>query len=77
MGSEMCIRDRSNLEWAADNSTTGLRIPNSGPNARRVENRVTGSDANPYLAIAASLAAGYLGMVNGIEPRDAVNKEIF
>ena len=67
----------SNLEWAADNRTTGLRIPNSGPNARRVENRVTGSDANPYLAIAASLAAGYLGMVNGIEPRDAVNKEIF
>jgi glutamine synthetase len=67
----------SNLEWAADNRTTGLRIPNSGPNARRVENRVTGSDANPYLAIAASLAAGYLGMVNSIEPRGAVNEEIF
>jgi len=42
-----------------------------------VENRVTGSDANPYLAIAASLAAGYLGMVNSIEPRGAVNEEIF
>jgi len=67
----------SNLEWAADNRTTGIRIPNSGPEARRVENRVTGSDANPYLAIAASLAAGYLGMVNGTDPREPVNVEIF
>tara|TARA_B100000780_G_scaffold52453_1_gene32508 strand:+ start:9092 stop:10477 length:1386 start_codon:yes stop_codon:yes gene_type:complete len=67
----------SNLEWAADNRTTGLRIPNSEPNSRRVENRVTGSDANPYLAIAVSLAAGYLGMINSTTPRDAVNVEIF
>jgi glutamine synthetase len=67
----------SNLEWAADNRTTGLRIPNSGPEARRVENRVSGSDANPYLAISASLAAGYLGMVNSIKPRDPVDTEIF
>jgi glutamine synthetase len=67
----------SNLEWAADNRTTGIRIPHSPPIARRVENRVTGSDTNPYLAIAASLAAGYLGMVNGTKPRDPVNEEIF
>ncbi len=66
----------TNLEWAADNRTTGLRIPNSGAEARRVENRVIGSDANPYLALAASLAAGYLGMVNGDEPRPAANYEV-
>lgn len=59
----------SNLEWGADNRTTGLRIPTSGPDARRVENRVLGSDTNPYLSIAASLAAGYLGMVNEVEAR--------
>jgi glutamine synthetase len=58
-----------NLEWGYDNRTTGLRVPISPPEARRVENRVVGADANPYLAIAASLAAGYLGMVEGIEPR--------
>ncbi len=58
-----------NLEWGYDNRTTGLRVPISAPEARRVENRVVGADANPYLAIAASLAAGYLGMVEGIEPR--------
>ncbi len=55
----------TNLEWAEDNRATGLRISHSPPVARRVENRVIGIDANPYIAIAASLASGYLGMVNG------------
>ena len=66
----------TNVEWAADNRTTGLRIPNSGPEARRVENRVIGIDTNPYLAIAASLGCGYLGMVNRIGSRPPVNREI-
>ncbi|MGR3364573.1 MAG: glutamine synthetase family protein [Maritimibacter harenae] len=61
------VRDNAapiNLEWGRDNRTTGIRIPISGPDARRIENRLTGMDANPYLAMAASLAAGYLGMMN-------------
>lgn len=67
----------ANLEWAADNRTTGLRIPYSKPVARRVENRVSGMDCNPYLAIAASLACGYLGMINKTKPRDAAKKEVW
>ena len=67
----------SNREWARDNRTTGLRIPHSKPESRRVENRVIGMDCNPYLAIAASLAAGYLGMVSKTRPRDAVEVEIW
>jgi glutamine synthetase len=51
-----------NLEWGHDNRTAGLRIPHSSAAARRVENRIAGADANPYLAIAASLAAGLAGM---------------
>jgi glutamine synthetase len=51
-----------NLQWGYDNRTTGLRIPDSAPTARRVENRVAGADANPYLAMAASLAAGLTGL---------------
>jgi len=51
-----------NLEWGHDNRTAGLRIPKSSAAARRVENRIAGADANPYLAIAASLAAGLAGM---------------
>ena len=66
-----------NLEWGPDNRTTGLRIPVSEPKARRVENRITGMDANPYLAFAASLACGYLGMKNGMKPRDPVNREAY
>ncbi len=57
-----------NLHWGWENRTVGLRVPDSSPASRRVENRVAGADANPYLAIAASLACGYLGMVERIEP---------
>ncbi|MCL4161075.1 UNVERIFIED_CONTAM: hypothetical protein GTU68_036734, partial [Idotea baltica] len=56
-----------NLEWSMDNRSAGLRVPNSGPEARRVENRIAGMDSNPYLALAASLATGYLGMMNKVE----------
>ncbi|MGQ0565118.1 MAG: glutamine synthetase family protein [Gemmobacter sp.] len=52
-----------NLEWARDNRTTGLRIPISNPAGRRVENRLPGMDCNPYLGIAATLACGYLGLM--------------
>ncbi len=50
-----------NLEWGRDNRTTGLRVPISGPEARRIENRLAGMDCNPYLGLAASLACAYLG----------------
>jgi glutamine synthetase len=55
-----------NLHWGHDNRTTGLRVPLGPPAARRVENRIAGADANPYLAIAASLAAGLAGMDEGL-----------
>ena len=57
-----------NLEWARDNRTTGIRVPISEPDARRVENRLAGMDCNPYLGIAASLACGYLGLMEKVEP---------
>ncbi|WP_281984029.1 glutamine synthetase family protein [Thalassorhabdomicrobium marinisediminis] len=57
-----------NLEWARDNRTTGLRVPLSSPEARRIENRLAGMDCNPYLCIAASLACGYLGIKQGLRP---------
>ncbi|WBA83137.1 glutamine synthetase family protein [Endozoicomonas sp. GU-1] len=69
------LRDTSapvNLAWGIDNRTVSLRIPDSSPANRRVENRLAGADANPYLAFAASLLCGYLGMVNAAEPTQAV-----
>jgi len=66
-----------NLQWGYDNRTAGLRVPNSDPDARRVENRVSGADANPYLAIAASLACGYLGMMQQIKPTEALGSSAY
>jgi len=59
-----------NFHWGHDNRTAGLRIPRSGPAARRVENRVAGADANPYLVIAATLAAGLDGIERALPPTD-------
>ncbi|HEY9566507.1 MAG TPA: glutamine synthetase family protein [Thalassobaculum sp.] len=56
-----------NVHWGVDNRTVGFRVPISSPDARRVENRVAGADANPYLAMAASLACGYLGVIEALE----------
>ena len=57
-----------NTHWGLENRTVGFRVPSSKGDSRRVENRIPGSDTNPYLAIAASLACGYLGIKEEIEP---------
>ena len=62
----------TNVHWAIDNRTVSLRVPSSDPSNLRVENRVPGADSNPYLAFAASLAAGYLGMVEKVKPSEPV-----
>ena len=49
--------------WGYENRTVSLRVPADAPAATRIEHRVSGADANPYLAIAAILA----GMLHGIE----------
>jgi len=61
----------TNMHWGYENRTTGIRVPDSGPAGRRVENRFPGADCNPYLAIAVSLACGYLGMKQAIDPTAA------
>jgi glutamine synthetase len=61
-----------NTKWGYDNRTTAFRIPRSDPAARRVENRIPSSDANPYLALAGSLACGLAGMINSVKPDSPV-----
>jgi glutamine synthetase len=63
----------ANIEWSHDNRSCGLRVPMGGRAARRIENRLPGADANPYLAMAGSLIAGYLG----IEEKLARSPEAF
>ncbi len=57
-----------NVQWGRDNRSCGLRVPMSDRRNRRIENRLPGADANPYLAMAASLICGYLGVEEAAEP---------
>jgi glutamine synthetase len=50
------------LAWGHDNRTCALRVVGHAPAALRVENRVPGGDVNPYLAVAAMIAAGLDGI---------------
>ena len=62
-----------NFHWDFDNRTTGFRVPDNNPKSMRVENRIPSADVNPYLAIATSLACGYIGMKKGLKPTPALN----
>ncbi|MGF1658709.1 MAG: glutamine synthetase family protein [Rubrimonas sp.] len=66
-----------NTHWGHENRTVGLRVPASRPHARRIENRIPGADANPYLALAASLVCGWLGMVDELEPTPPLQKNAY
>jgi glutamine synthetase len=54
------------VAWGLDNRTCSMRVVGHGP-AKRVENRLPGADVNPYLAIAAMIAAGLHGIDQGLE----------
>ncbi|WP_432544269.1 glutamine synthetase family protein [Kineococcus sp. SYSU DK002] len=58
------------VAWGRDNRTCALRVVGHGPSLR-MENRVPGGDANPYLAVSALLAAGLHGIEEGLELEDA------
>jgi len=53
--------------WSVDNRTAGFRLCGAGSKSVRVECRIGGSDLNPYLAMAAQLAAGIKGIEDGLE----------
>ena len=55
------------IAWARDNRTCGFRVVGEG-NSLRIENRIPGADANPYLALAATIAAGLYGIEKKIDP---------
>ncbi|MGB8166543.1 MAG: glutamine synthetase family protein [Chthoniobacteraceae bacterium] len=58
------------LAWATDNRTTGFRVVGHG-NSLRIENRMPGGDANPYLAFAATIAAGMAGVEEKLDCGEA------
>jgi glutamine synthetase len=64
------------IAWSYDNRTAGFRVVGRGPSLR-IECRIPGADANPYIAYAAALAAGLDGIRNRIEPPDIFEGDIY
>ncbi len=64
------------IAWSYDNRTAGFRIVGSGPSLR-VECRIPGADANPYLGFAATLAAGLDGLAKHIEPPPMFRGDVY
>lgn len=64
----------TSVSWGIENRTTALRVINHSPTSMRLETRVPGADANPYLSLAASLAAGLYGIENKLPLNIAMTK---
>jgi glutamine synthetase len=64
------------IAWARDNRTCGFRVVGEG-DSLRIENRLPGADVNPYLAFAASIAAGLWGIENKVEPPAAFRGDAY
>lgn len=58
--------------WGLDNRTVALRVPTGSPDAVRLEHRLAGADANPYLLMAAVLAGVHHGLTNEVEPGEPI-----
>jgi glutamine synthetase len=54
--------------WGVNNRTVAFRVPAGAAQTRHIEHRVAGADANPYLALAALLAATHHGLTNRLDP---------
>jgi glutamine synthetase len=63
--------------WGADNRSAGVRAICDGDDIARVEHRLAGADANPYLAVAAALAAGLDGVRRASEPPPPVDGDVY
>ncbi|HVE71315.1 MAG TPA: glutamine synthetase family protein [Thermoanaerobaculia bacterium] len=64
------------IAWSYDNRTAGFRIVGHG-SSLRIECRTAGADANPYLAFAATLAAGLDGIEKQIEPPPSFDGDVY
>jgi glutamine synthetase len=63
--------------WGLDNRSTGLRAISEGEGGTRVEHRQPGGDVNPYLGVAAFLAAGLDGIERGAEPPPRTDGDVY
>ncbi len=63
--------------WGYENRTVAIRIPGGSPNARRIEHRVAGADANPYLVLAGILGGAIVGIEREMTPPEPVRGDAY
>lgn len=65
------------IAWGYENRTAALRIPGGPSVARRIEHRVAGADANPYLVLAGILGAALEGIEQQLQPADPIDGDAY
>ncbi len=66
----------SHATWGGEDRSLAFRVPTSGPASRRVENRLPGGDANPYLSVAITLGLGLAGLAAARTPLGGLHPEL-
>ncbi|MCO4838939.1 MAG: glutamine synthetase [Rhodobacteraceae bacterium] len=64
------------VSWAYENRTSAIRIPGGPAVARRIEHRVAGADANPYLVLTAILGGALIGIQDKLQAPDPVTGDV-
>ena len=67
----------SSVAWGYENRTAAIRIPGGSHRARRIEHRVAGADANPYLVLASILGGALLGIERDWTPADPIEGDAY
>ncbi|SFT86841.1 glutamine synthetase family protein [Sedimentitalea nanhaiensis] len=65
------------VAWGYENRTAAIRIPGGSPKARRIEHRVAGADANPYLVLASILGGALVGIESGMQPAPPITGDAY
>jgi glutamine synthetase len=67
----------TSVAWGYENRTAAIRIPGGSHKARRIEHRVAGADANPYLVLASILGGALVGIENELEPPPPIEGDAY
>ena len=67
----------SSMAWGYENRTAAIRIPGGDHKARRIEHRVSGADANPYLVLASILGGAMIGIEQSMDPVEPITGDAY
>lgn len=67
----------TSVAWGYENRTAAIRIPGGSPKARRIEHRVAGADANPYLVLSSILGGALIGIKGKMEPAAPISGDAY